>query len=110
MWRAQLLTAMPAAVTGESFQRDVDFEDHLVIHDLYAPNGQDEDFARCIERLARSIAAFNRIHYLNPRDIAALQQTGKSVANLLDLDSVHEMYLGQNRVVLNRLLADAFPH
>lgn len=114
MGSAQLVTALSAATARQTQLREGkfsggEFNDYLVVHDLCAPNGQEEDFASCIERLARSVGRFAKIVYLNPQDVAEIRRDGRRLSERLGLEAVDEMYLGQNRVVLNRVLADTFP-
>jgi hypothetical protein len=115
---AQLVAAMVAAETcapaslGTGNRRDA-----LVIHDLCAPGGQSDSFAALLERLAREANRWERIVYLRPTQLAQLSESlgrdGRDAAiarlrQLLQFETVDELYLGQNKLLLNDLLKNTF--
>ena len=63
----QLVAAIAALETREAEQqrRDVEYEDYLVIYDLYAPDSQLPQFEKAVQRMARALRNWKSIVYFS---------------------------------------------
>lgn len=90
----------------------------LLIYELHAPNGQDEDFFRFIKKMAeQAVVPFEKIIYITPdmvKDLSELfVQQGvhpltKRMLNILGVNEVDEIYLSTNWQSVNKLLLNCF--
>lgn len=113
----QLVTAI-AASTHKSASVEKPVRNWLVIHDLYAPPGQELEFVDCLRRLASAMGAWEGVIHLSTDQVQTLtsltRRKGhtKAIAQLqewLCLPEIHEMYLSQHRVLVNDLFGQLFP-
>ena len=115
----QLATALAALEThSQSMRPKTDARNFLLVHHLSTPAGQDADFANCIGELASRSVKWDGIHYLDPpgskRLLNIWRRQGRDAAcaalrELIGVEHVDELHLGQNINFEHRLLADAFP-
>jgi len=115
----QLIAALAALSSRETEQRDSvwEYEDFLVVYDLYAPGGQGEEFARVIEKMALAVRNWQAVLYLNPErmnELAASFDTSTKAATfarvheLLGVTKADEIYLCRNWQFGNRLMINAY--
>ena len=115
----QLVAAVAALETREQEQqrRDVEYEDYLVIYDLYAPDPQLPQFARAVERMARalrnwkSIAYFSReqmVEFDSQLTFATRPQVYQRIRDLVGVDKADEIYLCRNWQFGNRLMLNVY--
>jgi hypothetical protein len=93
-------------------------ENVLVIHDLSTSPEQGVEFAECLRELAGLCESWTRIVYIDSEASATLQKqlkTGgwekatETLKSWLGCSDADELLLGQNLLLLNHLLAQAFP-
>lgn len=69
----QLVTALSVLSYREKEQQlGCEYENYLVIYDLYAPLGQIDAFAAFIRRMAELICDWKEIAYINPEQMNAI--------------------------------------
>lgn len=114
---AQLASAVAAMRDGDR-TAGTPAVNHLLIHNLSCPADQADEFAACIARLARRVAAWVTIRHVTADDLAALQRRhtsdglGAAAARLAEFTAAaeaDEVLLGQNPLFLNHLLDRAHP-
>jgi len=115
----QLIAALAALNSRETEQRDsvYEYEDFLVVYDLYAPGDQGEEFARVVEKMARAVRNWKAVIYLNPErmnelaasfDVSTKAATFALVHELLGATKADEIYLCRNWQFGNRLMINAY--
>ena len=117
----QLVAALSAMTTRQSELEHAgyrhQYEDILVIYDLYAPGGQSKQFASFIEKMAVAIWSWKAVIYLTPPqlteldsalDVANLATVCDQVRDLIGLTAADEIYLCRNWQLGNRLLMNAY--
>ena len=115
----QLIAALAALNSRETEQRDsvYEYEDFLVVYDLYAPGGQGEEFARVVEKMALAVRNWKAVIYLNPEqmnelaasfDISTKAATFARVHELVGATKADEIYLCRNWQFGNRLMINAY--
>ncbi len=114
----QLVTALSVLSYREKEQqgKSYQYENYLVIYDLYSPPGQIDAFAAFIKKMAEFICDWKAIVYLTPeqkKDIALLHSNSLSKAfqrvyQLAGTDSADEIYLSRNWQFGNQLLINAY--
>lgn len=94
-----------------------DYEDHLVIYDLYAPPGQVGKFADFVRQMASLEREWASVVYIDPErihDVAAtVGSSGAAralelVRELVGVDSADEIYLCRNWQFGNNVLINAY--
>lgn len=107
----QLASAIAAMRTvSEATTGAVRWKNHLVIHNLSAPEGQAEEFAQCIQGLAERAEEWESIHYISLPEIRELQQRVRAPQGLnfavevLGIAGCDELYTGQDDQFLTTLL------
>ena len=115
----QLVAAVAALETREQEQqrRDVEYEDYLVIYDLYAPDPQLPQFARAVERMARALRNWKSIAYFSREQMvefdqqltfATRPQVYQRIRDLVGVDKADEIYLCRNWQFGNRLMLNVY--
>lgn len=114
----QLATALSALKYREKQQDpNTRYENYLVIAPLFAPQGQDNEFAAFIERMAQLITAWQKVIYipLSQRDLLSKQLAAKGVEEIsstfkewLDLEACEEIYLANNYDFESRVVMNAY--
>lgn len=114
----QLASAVAAmwTISGRSSEH-AGFRNHLIIHDLAAPDGQAEEFAECIRILAEGIEQWVTIQFVPLPRIMAMQADSRKCAmspaeqllQLVGVAACDELYLGQNDKFISNLLRQATP-
>jgi hypothetical protein len=117
----QLIAAMAALNSRESERKDsgdkFEYEDFLVIYDLYAPYGQLEEFACFIKKMAITVCHWQAVVYINQKQIDDFASTLNILATpnvftrvheLVGIDNVDEIYLCRNWQFGNRLMLNAY--
>jgi hypothetical protein len=96
-----------------------DVENHLIIHDLSTNDTQAAEFAEALEVMAKTCHHWTSIRFLKKAEINAIGRLSKSgnwkssaeaLCEVLAVERCDELLLGQNLLLLNHLLAIAFPH
>lgn len=115
----QLIAALAVLNCRETEQRDsvYEYEDFLVVYDLYAPGGQAKEFARVVEKMARAVCNWKAVIYLDPeqmQELAACLDTSTKAATfarvheLVGATKADEIYLCRNWQFGNRLMINAY--
>ncbi len=115
----QLIAALAVLNSREIEQKDsvYEYEDFLVVYDLYAPGGQGKDFARVVEKMARAVSNWKAVIYLDPeqmQELAASMETSTKAASfarvheLVGAAKADEIYLCRNWQFGNRLMINAY--
>lgn len=114
----QLVTALSVLSYREKEQQlGCEYENYLVIYDLYAPLGQIDAFAAFIRRMAELICDWKEIAYINPEQMNAIagkldssspSNIFRRVYGLVGTDSADEIYLCRNWQFGNQLLINAY--
>lgn len=115
----QFVTALSVLNYRQKEQKSFnqDYEDYLVIYDLYTPPGQIEEFANFIKKMAQLVHQWKAISYINPTQIDAISnQLATSsprkiygiVHQLVGTDSADEIYLCRNWQFGNQLLINTY--
>ena len=115
----QLVTAL--SVLNDREQEQINFnqnyEDYLVIYDLYTPPGQIEEFANYVKKMAELAHQWKAISYINPIQFNAIskelatsspRKIYDSVHKLVGTDSADEIYLCRNWQFGNQLLINTY--
>ena len=96
---------------------ECEYEDFLVIYDLYAPHGQIEAFADFVKKMALAVCNWKAIIYLTPKqmddfatrlDIFPSPSVLASVQELIGITKADEIYLSRNWQFGNRLMINAY--
>lgn len=115
----QLITAFSVMAYREKVEGISinDYENYLVIYDLYAPAEQIDDFINLIKKIANSLCDWKSIVYIpaeNLTNIAAkLHYTGNSaifstIYNWVGTNTASEIYLSRNWQLGNELLINTY--
>ncbi|MCA9125512.1 MAG: hypothetical protein KDB22_00440, partial [Planctomycetales bacterium] len=113
----QLASAVAAmrTVDGQSTD-DVEVENHLLVHDLSAPEGQIEEFARCIFELANKVESWKTQRFVPLADCVRLQselarKNQRPLCLLSDytgIENCDQLYVGQNNKFVPTWLRHSF--
>lgn len=115
----QLVTALSVLNYREKEQQglNIEYDNYLIIYDLYTPPGQIEQFADFIKKMAQSFHQWKAISYINPQQIDAIynkldsSSPGKiydMVHQLVGTKSADEIYLCRNWQFGNQLLINTY--
>ncbi len=114
----QLVTALSVLSYREKQQgQDYEYENYLVICNLYSPPGQIDAFAAFIKQMAQLVCNWKAIVYLSPEQTKTIRQQLNSssysqifqkVYELVGTDSVEEIYLSRNWQFANQLMINAY--
>lgn len=115
----QLVTALSVLSYRAKEQQELNcsYEDYLVITPLFAPQGQNEEFAAFIKKMANSIYSWKKIVYLSMEQTkfltdkinsSNLSEVAKLVYKLLDLETPDEIYLSRTWNLENQLLMNVY--
>lgn len=115
----QLLTVLSVLSHREKEQQSLNlqYEDYLVITPLWAPQGQTDEFAAFIEKMAESICSWKNIVYISLEQtkllakelkVFGLPKVSSSVHNLLGIASPDEIYLSREWKFENQLLMNVY--
>lgn len=93
----------------------IQLSNHLVIHDLSAPEGQDEEFANCIRELAEKVERWDSIRFVPLSLVKELQtkiakgnsSPGELLIELTGQAKCNELFVGQNNKAVPSWLRDA---
>lgn len=114
----QLVSALAAreahARAGEA---GTEYEDYLVIYDLFSPRDQQREFAEAIARMARSRGEWRRITFIEPERIEEIRSRpvwGRTeslldeIRGLVGTEEAEEIYLCRSSQFGNQLLMHAY--
>ena len=115
----QLVAALAALQTREAEQQrsDVEYEDYLVIYDLYAPDSQLPQFKNAVERMARALRDWKSIVYFSKERMiefgrqltfATRPQVYQQIRDLVGVDEAGEVYLCRNWQFGNSLMLNVY--
>lgn len=115
----QLVAAVAALETREEEQQrpDVEYEDYLVIYDLYAPDPQLPQFASAVERMARALRNWKSVTYFSREQMvefdaqltfATRPQVYQRIRDLVGVAKADEIYLCRNWQFGNRLMLNVY--
>ena len=117
----QLIAALAALSSRESEQKhlgdEYQYEDFLVVYDLYAPHGQLEEFARFVVKMALAACNWKAVIYLKPEqmdelaaslDVSTTPIVLARVHELVGITKADEIYLCRNWQFGNRLMINAY--
>lgn len=115
----QLVTVLSVLSYREQSQQTLNlkYENYLVITPLFAPQGQDKEFAAFIEQMAKSICSWERIVYISleqKNSIAkklrwfGLSRISSLMHDILGVESVDEIYLSHEYNFEDQLLMNVY--
>jgi hypothetical protein len=117
----QLIAAMAAMSARESEQKqagyEYQYEDVLVVYDLYAPHGQIEAFASFVRKMALAVNSWKSIVYLTPEqievfaaslDVAPTSTVLDEVRKIVGASDADEIFLCRNWQFGNRLMIHTY--
>lgn len=115
----QLITALSVLSYREKEQQNlnVKYENYLVITPLWAPQGQTDEFAAFIEKMAKLLCSWERIVYIPLEQVKSIanklnssnwSETFGFVHQLLGITSADEIYLSRNWRFENQLLMNVY--
>ena len=113
------MAAVAALETREAEQQrsDVEYEDYLVIYDLYAPDSQLPQFTKAVQRMARALRDWKSIVYFSKEQMiefdqqlsfATRQQVYQRVRDLVGVAEADEIYLCRNWQFGNSLMLNVY--
>ena len=113
------MAAVAALETREEEQQrpDVEYEDYLVIYDLYAPDPQLPQFASAVERMARALRNWKSVTYFSREQMvefdaqltfATRPQVYQRIRDLVGVAKADEIYLCRNWQFGNRLMLNVY--
>lgn len=114
----QLASAVAAMRTINGLSENEDeIENHLIIHDLSAPDDQVGEFFECLRLLANRVCSWKSIRYLGLDEVNLLQAALKrktraersQLSNVLGIERCDELYVGQNSKWVPSWLRQATP-
>lgn len=116
----QLVTVLSVIGYREKIQQDrnLQYENYLLITPLFAPQGQSEEFATLIEKMARSICSWEKISYMPLEQKQAftkkvkqsgLSKVANSVRELTGSKNFHEIYLAHEYDFEDQLVMNVYP-
>ena len=117
----QLVAAMAAMTSREQEPKhsgaDFEYDDFLVIYDLYAPHGQVDPFASFMKKMAAIVGNWKAVVYIAPEEIEQFAVNLETlpastvfaqVRELLGVAKADELYMRANWQFGNRLLMNAY--
>ena len=115
----QLVAALAALQTREAEQQrsDVEYEDYLVIYDLYAPDSQLPQFTKAVQRMARALRDWKSIIYFSKEQMvefdqqltfATMPQVYQRIRDLVGVAEADEIYLCRNWQFGNSLMLNVY--
>jgi hypothetical protein len=114
----QLVTALSVlSYRAKEQQLNCNYEDYLVITPLFAPQGQNEEFAAFIQKMANSIYSWKKIVYLSLEQTkfltekvnsSSLSEVARLVHNLVGVESPDEIYFSRTWNTENQLLMNVY--
>ncbi|PPS43576.1 polysialyltransferase family glycosyltransferase [Chroococcidiopsis sp. TS-821] len=115
----QLATALSVLSYRAKEQQELNYvyEDYLVITPLFAPQGQNEEFAAFIEKMAKSIHSWKKIVYLSLEKTKSLtdkinasnvSEVAKLVRDFVGVECPEEIYLARTWNTENQLLMNVY--
>jgi hypothetical protein len=113
----QFVTALSVLIKREEEQSGESYENYLVIYDLYAPGGQNDQFAAFLKTMAASVYEWNQISYVTPEQLNTIVQQLASSSPKAIFQAVHEwvgtavadeIYLCRNWQFGSQLLINAY--
>ena len=115
----QLVAAVAALQTREAEQQrsDVEYEDYLVIYDLYAPDSQLPQFANAVQKMARALRDWKSIVYFSLEQMiefdtqltfATRPQVYQRIRDLVGVAEADEVYLCRNWQFGNSLMLNVY--
>ncbi|GAA6621726.1 polysialyltransferase family glycosyltransferase [Scytonema sp. NUACC26] len=115
----QLVTALSILSYREKEQQHLgcEYENYLVIYDLYAPSEQIDGFVALIKKMAELICNWRAIVYITPTQLQDIDEEIKSlgcskgiktVHELIGIEAADEIYLCRNWQFGNQLLINAY--
>lgn len=114
----QLVTALSVLKYREKQQRNLNYENYLVIYDLNAPEKQIEEFAAFIQKMASKLLDWQAITYISPEKLKDISNKLTStrpdklfqiVHSLVGTELTEEIYLCRNWQFSNQLFINAYP-
>ncbi len=111
------MTALSALMKREQEQSGESYENYLVIYDLYAPGGQNEQFAAFLKTMAASVYEWNQVTYITPEQFNTIAQQLDSSSPKAIFQVVYEwvgttvadeIYLCRNWQFGSQLLINAY--
>ncbi|HLM24750.1 MAG TPA: polysialyltransferase family glycosyltransferase [Pyrinomonadaceae bacterium] len=115
----QLVAALAALQTREAEQQrsDIEYEDYLVIYDLYAPDSQLPQFTDAVQRMARALRDWKSIVYFSKEQMvefdqqltfATRSQVYQRIRDLVGVAEAGEVYLCRNWQFGNSLMLNIY--
>lgn len=115
----QLVAALAALQTREAEQQrpDVEYEDYLVIYDLYAPDSQLPQFKDAVQRMARALRDWKSIVYFSKEQMvefnqqltfATMPQVYQQIRDSVGVAEADEIYLCRNWQFGNSLMLNVY--
>src|ERR1044071_308399 len=115
----QLVAALAALETREAEQQrsGVEYEDYLVIYDLYAPDSQLPQFTNAVQRMARALRNWTAIVYFSKEQMiefdqqltfATRPQVYQRVRDLVGVAEADEVYVCRNWQFGNSLMLNVY--
>lgn len=115
----QLVTVLSVLKHREQEQQSLNYkyEDYLVITPLFAPPGQNEEFADFIAKMAHSLHTWTKVVYFSLDQIKAiahqidsssLSEVSKLVYQQVGVDNPQELYLSRAWNIENQLLMNVY--
>ena len=115
----QLVAALAALETREAEQQqsDVEYEDYLVIYDLYAPDSQLTQFMNAVQRMAQALRDWKSIVYFSKEKMIEFDQqltfvtrpqVYQRVRDLVGVDKADEVYVCRNWQFGNSLMLNVY--
>ncbi len=106
-----------AASRLKSPHNAIQYQNYLVIYELYAPNDQDREFVAFLRRMAETVCDWVAIVYITSEMRHAIsdqlastppRQIAQSVYSWIGIDAVDEIYLCRNWQFMNRLFLNVY--
>ncbi|OKH21024.1 polysialyltransferase family glycosyltransferase [Chroogloeocystis siderophila] len=115
----QLITALSVLKAREKEQHELNlkYEDYLIVTPLFAPQGQNEEFAAFITKMAKSIHSWENIVYLSLNQTKSiteqiqrygLLEVAPFFHELVGIDEVDEIYLARTWNLENTILMNVY--
>ena len=115
----QLVAALAALETREAEQQrsGVEYEDYLVIYDLYAPDSQLPQFTNAVQKMARALRNWTSIVYFSKEQMvefdqqltfATRPQVYQRVRDLVGVAEADEIYVCRNWQFGNSLMLNVY--
>lgn len=115
----QLVTVLSVLSYREKLQQELNlkYENYLVITPLFAPQGQNEEFAAFIEKIAKVTGSWERIIYIPLEEIKSITQKisyldlseiSNMIHKIVGIESPDELYLSRAWDLENQLLINVY--